>query len=89
MSDKPKFVGVTTLADLKIFMSQPQIQFRLPEGPHHIEEEDGLVHLVDTATGRAVLTMPASVAPALGYTPDPPEPPKSGVRLGRQNRNPR
>jgi hypothetical protein len=66
----------------QVFQAQPQLTFRLPDGPYEVTEEDGLVFVYAEARKAPVLIVPAPLASQFGIQlPSPPEPPKSGTRL--------
>lgn len=63
--------------------AQPQITFKLPEGPYEvIEDPPGVVNVFAKGRTHPILTMPKSAAEQLGWIPDPPT---SGTRLSLRN----
>ncbi len=62
----------------KVFQAQPQVNFRLPEGPYDVEDNGGIVEVFQRRTRRPVLIMPRPVAVDLGWVDE--EAPTSGTR---------
>ncbi len=83
--DKSKFVsgfsisGAEPMLNLPLLASQPQIEFKLPDGPYTvIEDPPGVVHVFAEGRAHPILIMSRDAADKLGWIPDPPT---SGVRL--------
>lgn len=90
--DKPSYrtgFDPSKVSASDLFQAQPQIQFKLPDGPYEvIEDPPGVVNVFAQGRKHPILTMPRSVADSLGWTePEPPDPPTSATRLSPRRPN--